>query len=225
MKILLVEDSVRLQKSLGTALRKNGYVLDITGDGKEGLWMAESNGYDVVILDIMLPGLDGLSVLKHIRENGQDTHILILTAKDTVEDRVRGLMTGADDYLTKPFALNELLARVAALIRRCYGEKKSRLEVGNLRINTDAREVTVSGEMLPLTPREYKMLEYLTYRKGQTVSRTEIEEHIYDSNANLFSNVVDSTISTLRKKLAHINGAPSIITRRGMGYILKSEKI
>jgi DNA-binding response OmpR family regulator len=223
MRVLLVEDSERLQRSIGTALRRSGYALDVTGDGKEGLWLAQENEYDAIILDIMLPGLDGLSVLKQLREAGKQTHVLLLTAKDTVFDRVRGLQMGADDYLVKPFALEELLARVQALCRRGYGCKDSRLAVGDLEIDLRKKTVTRARQAIDLGPREYALLEYLALRQGELVTRTEIEEHIYDGQADPMSNVVDSAVCLLRKKISMPNSAPLIHTRRGMGYVLDTE--
>jgi DNA-binding response OmpR family regulator len=221
MKILLIEDSARLQKSIGMALRKSGYAVDHAEDGEEGCWLAESGSYDVIILDLMLPKLDGLSLLKTIRGQGVETHVLILTAKDAVEDRVRGLDAGADDYLTKPFSVDELLARVAALVRRRYGQKNPELRLGNLRIDLNKHEVQVGGVLQNLAPREYKLLEYFCRRAGTLVSRAEMESHIYEEASEMFSNVIDSTISILRKKLAEAECEPKITTRRGLGYILE----
>ncbi|HVU34232.1 MAG TPA: response regulator transcription factor [Opitutaceae bacterium] len=217
MRILLVEDSLRLQRTLSTALRNSGYAVDVSGDGEEGLWLADSNRYDAVILDVMLPKRDGLSMLGELRARGNPTHILLLTARDTVADRVAGLRTGADDYLVKPFALEELLARVEALCRRTYGAKSPHLAVADLEIDTAARTVKRDGRAVDLTAREYLLLEYLARRSGQTVSRPEIEEHIYAGEIDLMSNAVDSAVCSLRKKLGR---KPLIHTRRGFGYVL-----
>ena len=222
MKLLLVEDSPRLQRWLATALKKAGYALDVTGDGAEALWLASSNDYDTVILDIMLPSLDGLSVLEQLRAKGRQTHVLLLTAKDTLEDRVRGLRQGADDYLIKPFALDELLARIEALCRRTYGAKQTRLVFGEIAINAGAKTVTRAGVAIELTPREYALLEYLALRQGQVVSRSDIEQHIYDDAADPLSNVVDSAICTLRRKVTPPGTVPLIHTRRGHGYVLET---
>ena len=222
MRVLLVEDSERLQRSVGAALRKSGYAVDVTGNGREGLWFAQENDYDTIILDIMLPDLDGLRVLKQLREEGKPTHILLLTARDTVEDRVRGLQAGADDYLIKPFALDELLARVQALCRRGYGRKDNRITVGDLVIDTARKTAARAGQLLELAPREYALLEYLALRRGEVVSRTEIEEHIYNSAVEMMSNAVDSAVCVLRKKLGGPEAAPLIQTRRGHGYVLDS---
>lgn len=219
MRVLLVEDSARLQRSVSTALKKSGYAVDCAADGEEGLWLAENNNYDAVVLDIMLPKLDGLSILRKIRAAGRDTHVLLLTAKDTVEDRVRGLELGADDYLIKPFALEELLARVQALCRRAYGQKSNSLAIGPLELDTSKKTAVVNGRTAELTSREYNLLEYLAMRRGQVVSRADIEEHIYDGMVDPMSNVVDSAICLLRKKLGD---ATLIQTRRGLGYVLEA---
>jgi len=221
MRVLLVEDSRRLQQAIGTGLRKAGYAVDVAGDGEEGLWYAESGNYDVIVLDLMLPKMDGLTLLQRLRERGKTTHVLILTAKDTVDDRVRGLQMGADDYLVKPFAFEELMARVQTLARRAHGVKRPRITVGDLVINLASRTVTRGGSPLLLRPREYALLEFLALRRGEVVSRTEIEQHIYDDRAEPMSNVVDAAIYALRRKIDR-PGAPSLIrTRRGMGYIIQ----
>lgn len=221
MRVLIVEDSPRLQRTVGTALRKSGYAVDVAADGEEGLWMAESHDYDVIILDIMLPKRDGLAVLGDLRQHGKTTHVLLLTARDTVPDRVRGLRAGADDYLVKPFALDELLARVESLCRRAYGHKQTVITIGDLEIDTVARRVRRAGREVDLSAREYLLLEYLARRRGQVVSRAEVEEHIYDEQVDPMSNVVDSAICCLRKKLAGSGEAPLIHTRRGLGYALE----
>lgn len=223
MRVLLIEDSRRLRESVARALRKAGYALDATGDGREGLGLAESNDYDVIVLDLMLPGMDGLTILRRLREQGRPVHVLILTARDSVDDRVRGLQSGADDYLVKPFALEELLARVQALCRRSYQRKSPCLTIGDLRIDLAARLVTLSGAPVELTPREFSLLEYLALRRGEVVPRTDIEEHIYGGSAELMSNAVDSAICILRKKITPTGAAPVIRTRRGMGYVLQSD--
>ncbi|PTY04888.1 DNA-binding response regulator [Opitutaceae bacterium EW11] len=218
MRVLLVEDAPRLQRGVAAALRRAGYAVDTASDGEEGLWLAQSNAYDAIVLDLMLPKLDGLTVLRKLRSAGKDTHVLILTARDTVPDRVTGLQSGADDYLVKPFALEELLARVEALCRRAYGVKATVLHVGPLDLDTSGKTARVDGREIELSPREFSLLEYLARRAGEVVSRTEIEEHLYDEQVDPLSNVVDSAICLLRKKL----GAPLVQTRRGQGYVLSS---
>jgi DNA-binding response OmpR family regulator len=222
MRLLLIEDSERLQRSLSTGLRKSGYAVDIAGTGPDGLWHAESHDYDVIVLDIMLPGLDGLSVLKRLRERGKDTHVLLLTAKDTVADRVTGLRAGADDYLVKPFSFDELLARIEALTRRRHGRKNPVIRVGDLEIDTAGRTVSRGGKGIELFPREYALLEYLANRQGEVVSRSDIEAHIYDDRVEPLSNVVDSAVCALRRKIDPPGGPSLIVTRRRMGYVLNA---
>ncbi len=221
MRLLLVEDSERLRRYLAKGLRQAGYAVDVAGDGEQGLWLAMENDYDVIILDRMLPKLDGIAVLRRLREAGRNTHVLILTAKDTVPDRVFGLEQGADDYLVKPFAFEELLARVQALARRKYGITSHSITVGELTIDMARRVVTHGHDEITLRPREYALLELLAVRQGEVVTRSEIEQHIYDETAEPMSNVVNAAVCILRKKL-DAAGGPSIRTRRGMGYVLEA---
>jgi DNA-binding response OmpR family regulator len=224
MRLLLVEDSVRLGDAVATGLRKSGYAVDVSVDGKTGLWQAQSHDYDVIILDLMLPGIDGLSLLAKLREAGRQTHVLVVTAKDTVDDRVRGLRAGADDYLIKPFAFDELLARVEALVRRRHVAKSTVIHLRDLVIDTAARTVSRGGVVLELPSRQYSLLEYLLLRRGTVVSRTEIEAHLYDALAEPMSNVVDAAVYALRKRV-DVPGQPSLIqTRRGMGYVLVADE-
>jgi two-component system copper resistance phosphate regulon response regulator CusR len=220
MRLLLIEDYRPLRQSLTKGLRENGFAVDATGDGKEGLWYATGNEYDVIILDLMLPGMDGLEILKRIRGEGRKTCVLILTAKDTVQDRVVGLDLGADDYLVKPFAFEELLARIRALLRRSYQEKSPRIEIDDLRIDLTGQRVWRGTEEIQLTPREYALLEYLAMRFGQMVSRTDIWEHVYEFNSSASSNVVDVYIGYLRKKIERPDKPALIHTARGRGYVL-----
>jgi DNA-binding response OmpR family regulator len=221
MRILVIEDSTRLQRTLGTALRKSGYAVDVSGDGEEGLWMASSNSYDVIVLDLMLPKMDGSTVLTRLRKAKNSVHVLLLTARDSVADRVQGLRDGADDYVVKPFALEEFLARVQALCRRAFGDKRNVIAVGDMEIDTLKRSVRRGEREIDLTSREYLLLEYLARRTGQVVSRPEIESHIYDGQADPMSNVVDSAVYGLRRKLNISSKPPLIHTRRGFGYVLK----
>jgi DNA-binding response OmpR family regulator len=223
MRVLLIEDSKRLQQSISTALRRSGYAVDASGDGEEGLWQAQSNPYDVIVLDLMLPTLDGMEVLRRLRTTGNRAAVLILSARDAVDDRVRGLQAGADDYLVKPFALEELLARVETLCRRKYLQPDPRVKIADLIIDTARKEVRRAGKLVDLTPREYRLLEFLALRAGQVVSRTEIEEHIYDERVEPMSNVVDSAICNLRRKVDIPGSTPLLKTRRGMGYLLATE--
>ena len=219
MRVLLIEDSERLQRSIGAGLRKAGYAVDVSGDGEEGLWYATSNDYDVIVLDLMIPRLDGLSVLRKLRDAGRETHVLILTARDTIEDRVLGLRSGSDDYLVKPFSFDELLARVEALARRAHGIKRAVLRIGELEIDPAARVARRSGVAIDLPPREFALLEYLAMRRGQLCSRSDIEAHIYDDRAEPMSNVIDSAIYALRRKIDPPGGPSLIQTRRGAGYV------
>lgn len=221
MRVLVVEDYAPLRKSLSRGLRDAGFTVDVTGDGEEGLWYAETHDYDAIILDLMLPGMDGLTVLRRLREAGRGSHVLILTAKSSVEDRVQGLNLGADDYLAKPFAFEELLARVQALVRRRYGAKDPVVRVGDLEIDTSARTACRGGRPVALTAREYALLEFLALRAGEVVSRTDIWEHLYDDNADAHSNVVDVYVGYLRRKLEDGGRTRLIHTRRGQGYVLE----
>jgi DNA-binding response OmpR family regulator len=223
MRLLVVEDYKPLQQSLVKGLREADFAVDVTGDGEEGLWYAKSNEYDVIILDIMLPGLDGLSILKQLRNIGNKTHILILTAKDTLDDKVKGLDFGADDYLVKPFAFEELLARLRALTRRNYQQKRDCITIEDIKIDLNKQQVYRKNQPVILTPREYALLEYLAMRAGQIVTRTDIWEHVYDFNSSATSNVVDVYIGYLRKKLETQGKAALIHTIRGRGYMLGAE--
>ncbi len=223
MRILLIEDYAPLRKSLTQGLSEAGFAVDSSGDGEEGLWYATGNAYDAVVLDLMLPKLDGLAVLQRLRAAGNTSHVIILTARDTVEDRVRGLDLGADDYLVKPFALAELLARLRALVRRAYGRKVAVIRVGDLEVDTTARTATRAGESIELTAREYALLELLASRSGELVTRTDLWEHCYDFRSESTSNVIDVYIGYLRRKLERPGLARLIHTRRGQGYMLQAE--
>jgi DNA-binding response OmpR family regulator len=221
MKVLVVEDNEPLRKSISQRLRESGFAVDETGDGPEGLWLATENKYAVAILDLMLPGLDGIELLRKMRKQNEDTSVLIITARDQVGDRVAGLDAGADDYLVKPFALDELMARVRALTRRAHSVKNPVLRVGDLELDTRRRSASRGGEPIDLTAREYALLELLALRAGEVVSRAEIWEQLYDFNQDPESNVVDVFVAYLRRKIER-EGKPKLIhTRRGMGYILE----
>ncbi|MCD6392495.1 MAG: response regulator transcription factor [Planctomycetes bacterium] len=220
MRVLLVEDYEPLRKSLEQGLSEAGYALDVAADGEEGLWYALGNDYDVIVLDLMLPGVDGLSILRKLRARKKDAPVLILTARDTIHDRVTGLDCGADDYLVKPFAFEELLARVRALVRRNYNKKSSQIVVEDLRIDLNTQQVYRGDRLIQLTAREYGLLEYLAVRAGEIVSRTDIWEHLYEFNSSAASNVVDVYVGYLRKKLQS-EGKPSLLHNvRGRGYLL-----
>ncbi len=220
MRLLVVEDYEPLRKSMVQGLREAGYAVDSSAEGDEGLWYARSNDYDAIVLDIMLPKVDGLSILKRVRKEGRQTPVLLLTARDTVEDRVTGLDLGADDYLIKPFAFQELLARVRALTRRKYEKPDPVIRVQDLELNTSARSVRRGDEAIDLTAREYVLLEFLALRAGEVVSRSEIWEHLYEFHSEADSNVVDVYVGYLRKKLETPNLPKLIHTHRGHGYRL-----
>lgn len=219
MKLLLVEDMKYLRESIAMGLRKGGYTVDVSGDGEEGLWMAETGDYDLLILDVMLPKLDGLQLLERYRQKGGRSLALMLTAKDTLEDKVSGLKTGADDYLVKPFAMEELEARVEALCRRGYGIRQTVIKADELEVDLSLKQVRQAGTVVPLKPREYRILEYLAMRRGEVVSRMEIEAKIYGDTDEVRSNTIESAISSLRKKLLDAGSGTPIETRVGMGYL------
>lgn len=220
MRALIIEDYAPVRAAVRDGLLEHGFAVDVAADGEGGLWLAEQNPYDVVILDVMLPRLSGLDVLRRLRGAGSSTAVLLLTARDTVGDRVEGLDLGADDYLVKPFAFAELLARVRALVRRSYDKARAAIEVSDLVIDTTRRVVRRGARVIAVSAREYALLEYLAMRAGQLVTRTEIWDHVYDFNADVQSNVIDVYIGYLRKKL----GPPPLIhTRRGHGYLLGVE--
>jgi len=222
MRLLVVEDAARLRDTLGKALARLGHAVDLAEDGNEGDLMGRTVKYDAVVLDRMMPGKDGLEVLRGWRRDGIDTPVLLLTALDGIEEKVRGLSGGADDYLTKPFALAELVARLEALARRRYSQPDPKLKVGPLEIDTAAKTVTRSGEAVALTAREFSLLEVLARRPGQVLSREQIESHLYAELDGPLSNAVDSAICSLRRKVCP-PGTPSLIhTRRGLGYVLEA---
>lgn len=216
MRLLVIEDEPDLLTGLVRALRTDGYSVDTAADGEEGLYKAENAAYDAIVLDLMLPRLDGWEVLTRLRRT-KDTPVLILTARDRTPDRVRGLDTGADDYLVKPFDVRELLARLRALIRRRAGQSTSALELGEVRLDLAARTVTRAGEAVPLTGREYVVLEYLALHRGGIVTRTDLYDHVFDENENTMSNLIDVHVFNLRKKL----GQDFIVTLRGQGYSIR----
>jgi DNA-binding response OmpR family regulator len=221
MRVLLVEDYAPLRESMAQALSEEGFAVDSAADGAVGEWHAQSGEHDVIVLDISLPGKDGLTLLREARARGLTTPVLLVTARDTVPDRVKGLDLGADDYLVKPFALAELLARVRALIRRRCDAGLPLLRVRDLEIDTTAKAVRRAGKAINLTAREYALLEFLARRAGCVVSRTDIVTHVYDFNASIESNVIDVYVGYLRRKLECEGSEPLIRTRRGLGYVLE----
>jgi len=223
MRILLVEDEKDLASIIKKGLEESGYSVDMAHDGEEGLYMAENYPVDVIILDIMLPIMDGLTILKKMREQEIKTPVIMLTAKDTIADKIKGLDTGADDYLSKPFDFSELLARIRALIRRSGDVKEALITVANMEIDTATHEVKRAGKLILLSAKEYALLEYLAYNKGHVVSRFDITEHIYSEEFDLDSNVIDVYINFLRKKIDKGFDTKLIHTVRCAGYILKGE--
>jgi DNA-binding response OmpR family regulator len=224
MRALVVEDYAVLRESLAKGLRDSGYAVDSTGEGREGLWYAENHPYDVIVLDLMLPGMGGLELLKRLRSTGNTTPVLVLTARDAIADRVAGLDLGADDYMVKPFAFDELVARLRALVRRRYAQVDPVVRVSDLEIDTRARKVRRAGQIIGLSAREYALLEYLAHRAGHIVSRTELWDHAYDEAAEANSNVLDVHISHLRRKIDDGHGKKLIHTKRGQGYLFGEDE-
>jgi len=224
MRVLVAEDHPSLARSLADGLREQGYAVDLTFDGEEARHLATVNPYDAVILDIMLPRLDGWQVLKAIRRDKPNLPVLCLTARDSVDDRVKGLDLGADDYLVKPFSWEEFVARVRSVIRRGHGQASSVLAVGDLEIDLARKLVKRGGQPVHLSAREFTLLEYLAHRAGQVVSRTDIWEHLYDQHDETISNVVDVYIGYLRNKIDKGRDVKLIHTRRGQGYMLGVEE-
>ena len=216
MRILIVEDEPDLLRSLAQALREEGYAVDTANNGEDGFFKAESYDYDAVVLDVMLPKLDGWEILSRLRKT-KKTPVLMLTARDQSRDRVRGLDTGADDYMVKPFDLPELFARLRALIRRSANKTTNVIEIGQVTIDTAARNVTRGGAAVELTAREYALAEFLALHRGEVVTRTQLYEHLFDENDSTLSNLLDVHVSNIRKKL----GAEFITTRRGHGYCIE----
>ena len=224
MKLLIVEDYVPLRTSIAQLLRENGYAVDDTGDGTEAVGMATKNTYTLAIIDIMLPGTDGLDILRAIRKAEKSTAVLMITARDSIDDRVKGLDAGADDYLIKPFSLEELMARVRALLRRANQVRDPIIKVGDLELDTRRRSARRGGTELDLTSKEYNLLELLMLRTGQIVTRADVWEQLYDFDQEMESNVIDVFVAYLRKKVERPDLPKLIHTRRGQGYILEERK-
>lgn len=222
MRLLYIEDHVELHEAVATFLREEGFAVDSARDGEEGLFLAVENTYDVIVLDIMLPVIDGLEIVRRLRAAGDETPILIISARDKVSQRVEGLHLGADDYLIKPFALDELAARIGVLLRRKYGARDPLIKIEDMEIDTATKKVRRGDSNISLTPREYALLEYLALRRGELVSRTEIWDHIYEYHSSATSNVVDVYVRYLRNKLNAGGQANLIQTRRGFGYVLEA---
>jgi DNA-binding response OmpR family regulator len=224
MRLLLIEDHKPLVRALRQGLEEEGFAVDVAYDGEEGDFKARSAQYDAVILDLMLPKQDGLTLLQRWRRDGLKTYVLVLTARDKIEDKVRGLDLGADDYLTKPFELGELFARLRALIRRGHEVKDPVVRVHDLELDTAARTVKRAGQPIHLTPREYSLLEFLAFHRGKVATRTMIWEHLYDEQDESTSNVVDVYIRYLRNKIDKGFDPPLILTRWGEGYLLRGDE-
>lgn len=223
MRVLIVEDHKPLLRSLRQGLEEEGFAVDTAEDGEEADIKARSTNYDVIVLDVMLPKIDGLTLLRKWRREGLNTYVLILTARDTTDDKVRGLDSGADDYMTKPYQLSELLARLRALIRREHQIKDPVIRIYDLEIDTASRMVKRAGQSIPLTPREYALLEFLAFHRGKVVTRRMIWDHLYDEQDESTSNVVDVYIRYLRNKIDKNFEPPLILTRWGEGYMLRGE--
>ncbi|MFQ5673271.1 MAG: heavy metal response regulator transcription factor [Nitrospinales bacterium] len=221
MRILIIEDEKKVAGFIKKGLEEETYAVDVAYDGEEGLYLARENLYDLIILDIMLPKMDGLEVLTRLREDKIDTPILLLTAKDSVEDRVRGLNKGADDYLTKPFAFSELLARTRVLLRRGKTERQTVLQIADLTLDLLSHKVKRDGEEIELTGKEYSLLEYFMRNREKVLTRTMIAEHVWDYNFDTFTNVIDVYINHLRKKIDKNHPKKLLHTLRGVGYVMK----
>jgi heavy metal response regulator len=220
MRIFLVEDDKRIANFVAKGLRENSYAVDVAADGKEAVYQASVNDYDVIVLDVMLPGKDGLEICRELRKQHINTPVLMLTARDAVEDKIAGLDTGADDYLTKPFEFGELLARLRALMRRKDIVRASKIVIDDLEIDTISQKVKRGGNEIALTAKEYALLEYLAREKGKVIGRAEIAEHVWDENFDAFSNLIDVYVKRLRSKMDEGFDAQLIQTRRGAGYVL-----
>lgn len=220
MRCLLIEDYLPLRNSIRECLSDDGYIVDESGAGDEGFWQATNHSYDVIVLDIMLPEMDGLTILRKLRKAHDKTPVILISAKDAIEQRIDGLNAGADDYLVKPFDLAELVARVRAMVRRKFDTESSEFEIADLHIDCVTKTVTRAGKAIHLTKLEFMLLQYLAYRAGQTVSRADIHEHIYQDYGDGGSNKIDVCMTYLRKKL-NAGGLPDlIVTRRGHGFVL-----
>jgi len=222
-KILVVEDEKKVASFIKRGLEEEGFEVDVASDGEEGLYMAEASSYDLVLMDLMLPKIDGLSVVREMRGRGIQTPVLCLTAKDAVEDIVSGLDSGSDDYLTKPFAFAELLARVRALLRRGAQDRGAELTFADLRLDPVSHKVWRSEKEIELTAKEYALLEYFMRNPNQTLTRTMIAEHVWDYTFDSFTNIIDVYVNYLRKKIDRDFDKKLIHTVRGIGYVLKED--
>ncbi|MBI2842352.1 MAG: response regulator transcription factor [Armatimonadetes bacterium] len=223
MRVLLVEDEEKVASFIRNGLREEGYAVDVVYDGQDGLDMAESFDYDVIVLDLMLPGRSGLDVLTKLRQDRITTPVMVLTAKDSIQDKVKGLDSGCDDYLTKPFSFDEFLARMRALLRRCHDRSATNLVVADLVLDPVSHKATRDGKPLNLTAKEYALLEYLMRNAGRVISRAQIAEHVWDISFDTFTNVIDVHINHLRRKVDGEYEKKLIQTVRGMGYTIENK--
>jgi len=222
MRILVVEDEPRMANVITRGLREQSYAVDVAPDGIDGLYQASINDYDVIVLDVLLPHRDGYEVCRELRQRGNTTPVLMLTARATVDDRITGFDAGADDYLTKPFSFRELLARIRALLRRDSQLRPDVLEIADLVVDSASHRVARDNKEVQLTAKEYALLEYLARRRGQLVSRAEIAAHVWDDSFDPFSNTIEVYMNRLRKKIDGDHATKLLHTRRGEGYILES---
>ena len=224
MRLLIIEDEIGILEALRKGLKWEGYAVDIVSDGYEAMEYLELNTYDLVVLDINLPGIDGFSILQELRKRNMDTRVIIVSANREIEDRVRGLDLGANDYLVKPFDFQELKARIRGLLRRKFVSEHNNLKYDGIEINLSSHKVTYNGEEIQLTLKEYGILKYLIQNKGRAVSSEELFEHVWDEHSDPFSKVIRVHIYSLRKKLIHATGEKEIITTlKGVGYLLKGD--
>ncbi|QQS43089.1 MAG: response regulator transcription factor [Acidobacteriota bacterium] len=225
MRILLVEDDERIAHFIVKGLKENSYAVDHVPDGESALFRADVSDYDLVILDLMIPGKDGFEVCGELRSEGKDVPVLMLTARDALEDRIQGLDLGADDYLTKPFEFGELLARIRALLRRPRGEMLlTKFEIGDLSIDSRSQTATGKGDPIELTTKEYALLEYFARNADRVIGREDISEHVWNEKFDPFSNLIEVYVNRLRQKLRPFVDTPVIVTKRGAGYILSTKK-
>lgn len=222
MKILLAEDEIDLNNIVTKYLKKNGYSVDSVFDGEETLDYLKYSEYDLVILDIMMPKVNGFEVIKKLRDKGNNTAILVLTARNSPDDKVTGLDLGADDYIVKPFDFNELMARIRAVVRRKYGNSSNKLVTGDLVLDISEKSVTRDGKQIELTGKEYEVLEYLMQNKNRVLSREQIKQHVWSYDYERDSNIIDVLIKNIRKKINISDGKQIIFTKRGLGYIIYS---
>ena len=225
MRILVVEDNTPLRDAVSSRLRRDGFAVDATGDGKEGMWLALENPYSLLILDLTLPGIDGLDILRKIRSAKKESAVIVATARDAVSDRVIGLDAGADDYIIKPYSLDELMARARTHLRRLHGQPDPVIRISDLEVDTKSRVARRAGVILELTAKEFGLLELLALREGQVVRRADIWEQLYDFAEETDSNVIDVFINRLRKKSEAAGGVRLIHTRRGLGYLLYDPEV